>query len=491
MVAEAFDLIVVGGGAAGATCAGRLSELRPDLSVAVIEAGPTDRHPLVEAPFGLVWLMGSARDWRYNSTPQAALDGRTIAIPRGRMLGGSASINSMVWFRGRRDDFDSWGDGWHWDDVAPHFDAIEARMTPERLQHPHPLSQAIDQIHGGPPTPERVSSGPFIVNMRHGRRWSPVDAFLRTRKVMRRLGCTVDRLLFDGDRACGVQLDDGRQITARAGVVLSAGTIGSPLLLMRSGLGPADQVRAAGLKVGRDMPNVGAHLHDHPGVAVHHEGPGSGRGLTLAQLPRWGIAPLQWVLGLGGPLASNTVEAGAFLPLEPDGPPRLQVHFIPMRLGHGPRRIGWGAGYYADICLMQPRSRGALTLAPDGTAQIDLGLLSDPQDRTNLRAGLRILRRFLADAPFGRRRAPEVFPGCGDSDTALDAHLNARLGTAYHPVGTCGIGRVVDRDLRVPGVDRLWVADASVMPRITSANTNAPSIMVGHRAAEKLAATLR
>ncbi|MEM7641336.1 MAG: GMC family oxidoreductase N-terminal domain-containing protein [Pseudomonadota bacterium] len=487
---ETHDLIVVGGGAAGATCAGRLAELRPDLSIAVIEAGPSDRHPLVRMPFGLVALMGSARDWRFRSTPQAALGGRRVAVPRGRMLGGSASINSMVWFRGRSDDYRHWGPGWDWGDVTPAFDAVEAAMRPAPLRDPHPLSRALGRVHGGPPVPDRVSSGPFVVNMENGRRRSPVDAFLMKRPARIVTGAQVDRLILDEGRATGVVLTDGRRLRARAGVVLSAGAIGSPVVLMRSGLGPGAVLAAAGIEVRRDLPEVGGNLHDHPAVAVHHEGPGSGRGLTLAQMPEWGLAPFRWLLTGRGPLASNTVEAGAFL-ADGDGPPRWQVHFIPARLGHGRRPIGWGAGYYADVCLMQPRSRGRLTLAPDGEPAIDLGLLSDVADRDDVRQGLRMLRRFLGKAPFGGRRAPEVFPACDDSDAALDAHIDARLGTAYHPVGTCGIGRVVDRDLGVTGATGLWVADASVMPRITSANTNAPSIMIGYRAARIVAGRLR
>ncbi|UWQ21145.1 GMC family oxidoreductase [Jannaschia sp. W003] len=463
---ETHDILVVGGGAAGATLAGQLSRTR---DVVLLEAGPGDRHPLVSMPFGLVWLMGSRRDWRYRSAPQTALGGRRIAIPRGRMLGGSASINSMVWFRGRRDDYDAWGPGWGWDDVAPAFEAVEREMRPGPLPDPHPLGRALAGVHGAPPDPERVSSGPFRVNMERGRRRSPVRAFLAGSPARVVANAEVAEILVSHGRATGVRLADGRRIGARAGVVLCAGAIGSPTLLLRAGLGG---------------PGVGRNLHDHPGVMVHHEGPGSGRGLTLAQMPLWAAAPFDWMLRGRGPLASNTVEAGAFLPLRPGGPPEVQVHFLPCRVGHGARAIGWGAGYYADVCVMRPRSRGRLTLDAAGAPVIDLGLLTDPADRKTLRAGLRALRRLLATAPFGRRRAPEVCPGPeAEDDAALDAHIDARAGTAYHPVGTCALGDVCDPRLRVRGVEGLWVADASVMPRITSANTNAPSIMIGWRGA--------
>ena len=482
-LAKTFDLIVVGGGAAGATCAGRLAAQNPTLSIALLEAGPSDRHPLVRVPFGLIWLMGSQRDWAYRTVPQTSLGGRCISVPRGKMLGGSASMNSMVWFRGRADDYDHWGPGWGWDDVRPHFEAVEEQMRPAPLRDPHPLSAALEQVHGGPPTPETVSSGPFIVNIKNGQRRSPVDAFLRGTNVHVLKGQHARKLMLTNGRTQGVETCGGDKIMARAGVVLSAGTIGTPQILMQSGLGPANMLRNTGITLQHDIPGVGANLHDHPAVAVHHEGRGSGRGLTFAQLPLWALAPFQWLVSGRGPLASNTVEAGAFLSGKDGVAPQFQVHFVPTRIGYGKRAIGFGAGYYADVCLMQPRSRGSMTLGTDGAVQIDLGLLSNRDDRVKLREGLCALRALLRAAPFGQRSAREVFPATGDDTAAVDAHIDARLGTAYHPVGTCAIGAVVGHDLAVRGIRGLWVADASVMPRITSANTNAPSIMIGHRAA--------
>jgi len=488
---KTFDLIVVGGGAAGATCASRLAEQNPALSIALLEAGPSDRHPLVRVPFGLIWLMGSRRDWAYRTVPQESLGGRCVSVPRGKMLGGSASMNSMVWFRGRTDDYDHWGPGWGWDDVRPHFEAVEEQMRPAPLRDPHPLSTALGRVHGGPPTPEVVSSGPFIVNIENGQHRSPVDAFLRGTNVHVLKNCSVRKLMFTEGRVQGVQTGGGEQIKARAGVVLSAGTIGTPQILMQSGLGPAEMLQNAGIAVQRDIPGVGANLHDHPAVAVHHEGRGSGRGLTLGQLPLWVAAPFQWLASGRGPLASNTVEAGGFLAGKDGGAPRFQVHFVPTRIGFGKRAIGLGAGYYADVCLMQPRSRGRMTLGANGVVQIDPGLLSDPDDRVELREGLCALRALLRAAPFGPRSAPEVFPATGDDTVAVDAHIDARLGTAYHPVGTCAIGAVLGHDLAFHGIHGLWLADASVMPRITSANTNAPSIMIGHRAARLITQQLK
>ncbi|MBM2577075.1 GMC family oxidoreductase N-terminal domain-containing protein [Jannaschia sp. Os4] len=477
------DVVVVGAGAAGAVLAGRLRALRPDLDVLVLEAGPTDRHPLVAVPFGLVWLMGSRRDWRYRTVPQAGLGGRRVKVPRGKGLGGSASINSMVWFRGRRDDFDHWGPGWGWSDVEGAFEAVEAALRPARLPDPHPLSEALERVHGGPVDPERVSSGVLRTNMARGRRHSPVRAFLRGSGARVLTGAEVERVEIAEGRARAVLLSDGRRVGARAGVVLAGGAIGSPAILMRSGVGPRAQLARHGIGVAAQAEGVGANLHDHPAVAVHHEGPGSGYGLTWGQMPGWAMAPLALALGRGR-LTSNTVEAGAFLG-EGDRP-FAQIHFIPARLGHE-AAIGWGAGYYADVCLMQPRSRGRLTLSgprASDAPEIDFGLLADARDRADLKRALGLLRGMLDGAPFGRRRAPEVFPGAGAD---LDAHLDARVGTAYHPVGTVALQGPLDDRLAVRGVDRLWVADASVMPRITSANTNAPSMMIGYRGAGMVA----
>lgn len=504
---DAFDVVVVGAGSAGCALAGRLIELDPALTICVVEAGPGDETLLVSAPFGLVRMMGRSRDWRRRTTPQAALDGRSVKAPRGRMVGGSGSINSMVWFRGRADDFDGWAvDGWRWADVAPAFDAVEAAVSPKPFATPHPLSTAFAAALGaepgsGPPTPERESAGVFTVNMRRGRRWSAADAFLRPALASRRLtvltGVEVERLDVQDNRAVGVVLVDGRRVAARAGVALCAGALESPAVLMRSGLGPAGHLVERGVEPILDAPEIGGNLHDHPAVALHHAGPGSGYGLTPAQAPMWLAAPAAYAIARRGPFASNTVEAGAFLRAGAgDGPPDVQVHFIPFMLGWDGAAIVWGkAGYAADVCVSRPRSRGRLRLAGPTAAhgpEIDLGLLTDPQDAALLRAGVKRLRRLLSDAPFGRRRAPEAFPGPSVvDDAALDAFIRARAGTSYHPVGTVRLGGPITNDLRVRGLDGLWVADASILPAVTSANTNAPAMMIGWRGAEFVAQRIR
>ena len=493
-----YDVIVVGAGSAGCACAARLAALGVG-RVAVLEAGPRDTGPLVKVPFGLIWLMGSRRDWRLQSAPQKALGGRRVKIPRGRMLGGSGSINSMVWFRGRRDDFDGWGvPGWAAADVWPDFDAVEARLAPTRLPSPHPLAEALGRTLGSngaaPPTPEYESAGVFHANMRNGRRWSAADAYLRPSGVTALTGATVDRVVFNGDRATGVCLADGSRIDAAKGVVLTAGAIGSPEIALRSGLGPREDLGRLGIDCRLDAPGVGDNLHDHPAVGLHHQGARSGYGLTIGQAPMWALAPFRWLLTGTGVMASNSVEAGAFLDATGHGKPDCQVHFIPYFMGWQGRTIVPGkSGYFADVCVSRPKSRGRLRLDgkdPRAVPEIDLGLLTDDDDIATLVAGFRRLRRLLDEAPFGNRKAPEVHPAQkARTDDEIAAHIRASCGTSYHPVGTMRMGDEgpVTLRLAVRGVRGLFVADASVMPSITSANTNAPSIMIGHRGAQMIA----
>ncbi|WP_299732472.1 GMC family oxidoreductase N-terminal domain-containing protein [uncultured Tateyamaria sp.] len=498
-----FDHIVVGGGSAGCATVARLAE-QPGAQVCVIEAGPSDRDIRVKVPFGLVNLMRSnTRNWKRQTVPMETAGGRSVSVPRGKMLGGSGSINSMVWFRGTRGDFDAWDlPGWDSDTVWSAFNDVEARMSPARLPHPHPLSEVFGAVFAAndpnaPPTPERQSAGVFHCNMRNGARWSAADGFLRPSHAMTLTGAEVDRVSFDGTRATGVTLRDGRQIIARAGVVLSAGSIESPMILMRSGIGPADDLRAAGIDVRLDAPGVGANLHDHPGFGLHFAGTGSGYGLTLAQLPLWALSPFQWLLTRSGRLSSNTVEAGAFYSVTDSETPEIQTHFLPFMMGWKGRAIVWGAGYFADVCLCQPRSRGRLRIGKDRfTPLIDLNLFGDARDLDMMVAGVARLRALLAQADFGTRRAPEAFPGPDVTGDDLRETIRMRAGTAYHPVGTVALGGPLDAQGALKGVQNLWVADASVMPRITSANTNAPSMMIGWQiggfvaaaAAERLAA---
>ena len=457
-MSDTFDYIIVGAGSAGCAAAFRLSQLS-DARIAVVEAGGSDRDVRVKIPFALVNLMGSRKDWRNMSAPLRQSGDRTIRIPRGRMLGGSSSINSMVWFRGCDGDFDAWGmPGWAARDVAGSFEAIEAHTTPQRLPHPHPLAEAFGAAFSAndpaaPPTPERESAGVFHTNMRRSRRWSAADAFLRpaqkTGRVTVITNSQTERVVFAGQKATGIRLVSGRDLTARRAVVLSAGAIQSPMILMRSGIGPGSDLHRLGIDVVRDAPEVGRNLHDHPACGLFFQGANSGYGLTLNQMHIWALAPFQFALARMGVLASNCVEAGAFFRADGSaGRPDVQTHFIPFMMGWQGRTIVRGSGYFADVCVCRPKSRGRLSLgATSHVPVIDLNLLDNGDDLDVLTAGLTRLRRILAAAPLGDRRADEAYPKvAGD---ALRDHIRANVSTAYHPVGTCALGTVLNADLSV------------------------------------------
>lgn len=497
-----YDFVVIGAGSAGCAVAAGLAEQEAG-SVLVIEAGPSDRNPLVRIPFGLVWLMGSRnRDWRYSSAPQANLNGRQLSIPRGRMLGGSGSINSMVWFRGRSDDFDHWSvPGWDWAEVEPAFEEVEARLTPDRLAAPHPVTEALstmfrDNDPHPSPSPERESAGVFRYNMRSGRRWSAADAFLRpamARGVEVVTGRQVTRIALAGDQARTVHFTDGGTVEATRGIVLSSGSIGSTEILLNSGIGPAEDLRAAGRDVVLDREEVGANLHDHPGAGIHYQGRRSGYGLDPSLALSWAAAPLRWLVQGKGIFASPTVEGGAFFTADGgDGPPDIQSHFIPFLLGWEGKRYVRGRGYFADATLCRPKSRGRLKLGKGGV-EIDFGLFNDPSDLDTLTKGWLRLRALMEATDFGPMKAREAFPSAAvTTEDEARSYIRDRCGTAYHPVGTLRMGAdsgaPVTPRLKFRGIEGLWVADASIMPAVTSANTNAPSMMIGHRAGRMIAA---
>ncbi|SFS21174.1 GMC family oxidoreductase [Yoonia litorea] len=499
-----FDFVIIGAGSAGCAVAKGLSDANVG-TICVLEAGPTDAVPQVKVPFGLLYTMGSRRDWRFQSAAQASAGMRRMKVSRGRMIGGSSSINSMVWFRGRMDDYANWDlPGWDHVSVQDNFEEVEAAIQPQRLPDPHPISEAFGRTLGSnglaTPTPERESAGVFHTNMRHGRRWSAADAFLRPAQRSGNCevlpGANVDRIAFEENRARTVVLTDGRKISARRGIVLSAGSIGSPAILMRSGVGPTGHLQEQGINVLCDARGVGQNLHDHPAVGVHHVGPNSGYGLTAKQMPAWMLSPIQWLLMRKGRMTSNFVEAGAFFraaPVGPDGDdrPDVQTHFIPYMMGYRGKAITTGSGFFADVCVCRPVSRGRLTLSskdPHDAPNIDLGVLSDPADLSVLVAGFKRLRTIIATAPFGDYQAPEAHPAeAVQTDDEIEDYVRNNCGTAYHPVGTLAMGvgsEPVAPDMKVKQVEGLWAADASVMPKITSANTNAPSMMIGHRAAK-------
>lgn len=529
IVNSQFDYIIAGGGSAGCALASRLSE-DPAVSVCLLEAGPADSSPLFRVPLGVMRLMGNANyDWRYQSEPHRHLADRVVSVPRGKTLGGSGSINSMVYIRGRASDYDAWAAegcaGWDWQSVLPYFkrsennlnlgnDELHGDTGPLQvadLPSPHPMVESLVAAGNACGVPAnrdfngttQEGIGAFQTTMHNGRRCSPADAYLKPALDRPNLtvmtGVTVDRVLITENRATGIAAvanGEALLINATREVILSCGAIGSPSILLRSGIGPARHLYDLGIEAVAKRP-VGLNLHDHPAVGIHYGGGNQGYALSFATLFENALAPFRYLLNREGLFASNTVEAGGFArTLESLDEPDVQFHFIPARLGHEGSAVVWGRGYYADACVLKPKSRGRLALSSadvHAAPRIDLNLLSDSDDFDTLVRGLTLARRILSDPHLRTGDAKELVPG-DDVQTEEQARefITSRLGTAYHPVGSCRMGAaddprsVVDPDLKVIGVDGLRVVDASIMPEVVAGNTNAPAMMIGEMAADRI-----
>ena len=529
------DFIIVGAGAAGAVLAARLSEDR-GVSVILLEAGGKARGPLFSVPLMTgVLLRSTIANWSYATEPEAELGGRRIRWPRGKGLGGSTAINGMVYMRGLPSDFDRWAQaglsGWDWDSVLPAFRRSEdnaigdpqwhGRGGPMRVSRRtlgHPLFHAFldgavaaghprtDDFNGAMPD----GAGPYDFTIAAGRRVSTARAFLDPARgrpnLTVRTRALVTRVSIENGRATGVMLlENGREtlLRARREVILCGGTVNSPQLLMLSGIGPADHLRAHGIAVRADLPGVGQNLQDHLLIRVMHA---TDRRDTIDRLRRADLAAVAglqaWVFGTG-PAASFPIEVGGLFRSHPDlDLPDLQASFMPglssatIRLPFAgmSRTTDPGTGFFANIFQMRPASRGAITLAsadPHQPPRIQPRYLSAAPDRTVLREGVRRLREIFATAPFDTFRGAELAPGAHlRSDAELDEFIATTAESVYHPVGTCRMGgdhdagAVVDPSLCVRDIAGLRVVDASVMPTITSSNTAAPTIMIAERAAD-------
>ena len=512
------DVVIVGAGAAGCVLASRLSE-DPGLSVLLIEAGPRARKLETRIPAAFSKLYRTPLDWGDSTVPQGGLDGREIVFPRGRMIGGSASMNAMMVLRGHPADYDAWGaagcPGWAWADVEPWFAKSADGPFPLAEQRDrHAVTEAFvhaAQAAGIPFTEdlngrENAGVGYVRVSQRRGRRFSVVDGYLRP--ALRRPNLTVvtegvvTRVLVEGGRARGVAYrlhgeGPGAEEEAVAGreVVLCAGAIGSPHLLQLSGIGPRDVLERAGVEVVHELEGVGANLVDHlaNGLLVRTEG-----AQTLATAESLGNLAAWWLRGRG-PLTSNLGEAAAFVRTRRELPsPDLEFVFVPVLFEEEGLKQPTEDGFTLAVVLLQPRSTGTVTLRsadPLEPPAIDPRYLSDPEghDVRTLLHGLRLARRVVAHEPLSRFVAAEMLPGAdAQTDDELVAHIRALSQTLYHPAATCRMGTdalaVVDPKLRVRGLEGLRVADASVIPRLPSGHTNWPTVMVAERAAALLTA---
>jgi choline dehydrogenase-like flavoprotein len=526
MAEVAYDYIIVGAGSAGSVLANRLSA-RPDINVLLLEAGGSDKSLFVRMPVGIARLYSPRFGWEYGTAPQAAMNGRRMYQPRGRLLGGSSSVNAMIYMRGQPADYDHWRQlgnaGWSYADVLPLFKKAEHN---ERLHdefhggdgplnvaerpYTNPLSHVFveaAQQAGVPFNADfngavQLGCGLFQVTQKNGSRWSAASAYLHPVAARPNLTIVTEaratRVLIEKGRAVGIEYAHGKTrhtVRAEREVLLAGGAINSPQLLLLSGVGPAAHLREIGLPIVLDLPGVGKNLQDHLNVNIlQHAAKGvtlDAKGRGLAQV----AVALQFLLFKSGPGTSNLAEAGAFaISNLGAATPDIQYHFIPAQvLNHGRSQLD-GEGVTLHACCLRPRSRGEIRLASSDPLQppvMDPNYLAADYDLKILIDGIRRGREILGAPAFKPWLTDERIPGAAvQSDAELTDFVRATAETEYHPVGTCKMGSdplaVVDEQLRVRGVERLRVVDASIMPALVSGNTNAPTIMIAEKCADTM-----
>src|SRR5215212_511650 len=526
MEASMYDYIVVGGGSAGCALAARLSEI-PENRVLLLEAGPRDRSPYIHMPVGFYRMTSGPLTWGFKTAPQRHAFNREIPYAQARVLGGGGSINAEIYTRGCPEDYDAWSEefgcyGWSFKEVLPYFIRSEDNDTlsgplhgsggplgVSNLSPPHPLTRAFVracQQVGMPFNPDfngprKEGAGPYQTTIRNARRCSAAVGYLRPAlrrpNLTLRTGALIYRIRVENGRAIGVEtVENGRPSLLRAEreVILAAGAIGSPKLMLLSGMGPADELRQLGIEVVADLPGVGRNLHDHYGIDVVAElsGPFS---LDKYSKPHWMIwAGLEYALFRRGPVASNIVEGGAFWYADrAAATPDLQFHFlVGAGVEEGVPKIPSGSGVTLNSYTVRPRVRGTVRLRsrdPADPPVVDPNFLGEPYDVGTSVEGVKISREILRQPGLAKYIKQEHFPGDKvTTDAEVEAYARQYGRTSYHPVGTCRMGvgpeAVVDPELRVHGVDRLRISDSSIMPRLVSSNTNAPAIMIGEKASD-------
>lgn len=522
------DFVIIGSGSAGSAMAYRLSEDGKH-SVIVIEYGGSDIGPLIQMPSALsIPLNMSLYDWGFASEPEPHLGGRVLATPRGKVIGGSSSINGMVYVRGHARDFDHWAEqgaaGWGFADVLPYFKRMEdsaggedgwrghgGPLTVQRGSRTNPLYGAFveagrqagfeltDDYNGA----KQEGFGPMEQTIRGGRRWSAASAYLRPalrRKNVILVKGFARRVIIENQRATGVEIEARKRIQvvrARREVIVAASSINSPKILMLSGIGPGQHLRENGIPVIADRPGVGRNLQDHMELYIQQE---STKPITLNSVLNpfsKALIGAQWLFFKSGLGATNHFEAAAFVRSRAGVDyPDIQYHFIPAAVRYDGKAAAKAHGFQAHVGPMRSKSRGSVTLrSPDPKSKpvIRFNYMSHPDDWTEFRHCVRLTREIFGQAAFDPYRGKELSPGSHvQSDDELDAFIRDHAESAYHPCGTCKMGRaddamsVVDPECRVIGIEGLRVADSSIFPRVTNGNLNAPSIMTGEKAADHI-----
>lgn len=525
-----FDYIIVGGGSAGATLAARLSE-NPQISVCLLEAGKKDTSPFIHIPFGLAVLARlTSLNWNYSTTPQVQLNHRRLYWPRGKTLGGSSSVNAMCYIRGSRHDYEQWkqmgATGWGWDDVLPYFKKSESYSQGDPFWHGHNGPLSVTELrHTSPISTSFVRSaealglpqvtdfnqsqreglGFYQVTQAKGQRCSTAKAFLSANPDRANLTVMtqvlVEKILFKQLVATGVQVKNAQQtiqIKARKEVILCAGAVNSPQLLMLSGIGSKQSLQELGIEPLVDLPGVGENLQDHLDAIIQHQSQNTqGYGLAFKALPEIVASAYRYWRKRTGMLSSNIAEAGGFIKSAyAEHEPDIQLHFLPAKLQDHGRQLSYGYGFSLHACVLYPKSRGHIRLAsvdPTEPPLIDPCYLTDPYDQQVMIDAVKISRRLLDSAEFSQYCSTEIQPGAAiQSDQQILQFLREQAQTIYHPVGTCKMGAVddpmsvVDPQLRVKGIKALRVVDASVMPTIIGGNTNAAVIMIAEKAADMI-----